>query len=127
SPSIEHAKHFANNIEGVAGGPPPVGWIEGISFRRANNGSTVVFCERVPQPADAARVRFGRDENDHGALRTAEFRGDHANFVRGTVDGRLEHMDSALRYAFMLQDASAEDLLPSAGDIQRPEGSGRLQ
>src|SRR5260370_32997274 len=71
-PRVQHAQGFANHIECVAGGAPPVAGIERIAGRRAHDGAAWARSEPAPEQTGAARMSFCGDDNYDFAFTAGE-------------------------------------------------------
>lgn len=125
SPGVEEAEKFAQDVESIAGGAPPMSGIKAVAGGGTDDGATSAARELLPEFADAARVSFGGDDDYRGSIFAGELPGDGTDFIGGVVDPRLKQPYCARRHSFVDQDTGVEEILAGVRDAHRFErGSG---
>jgi hypothetical protein len=103
-PSIHEAKHFSDNIQGVASAAPPVVCIERISRSGADDSAAFISSQQTPKCADPPSVRLGGNDNDDAQRRGVQCSFDGNNFISGVENWRFQHVNGGGRHAFVNQD-----------------------
>lgn len=102
SPGVEEAEKFAQDVESIAGGAPPMSGIKAVAGGGADDGATSAARELLPEFADSARVSLGGDDDYYrGSIFAGELPGDGTDFIGGVVDPRLKQPYGAGRHSFV--------------------------
>src|SRR5437588_5138896 len=103
-PGVHEAKNFAQHVESIAGGSPPVPGIEGIAGGGAYDSPALARNELAPEQANAAGMSFCRDKNHGAVLPSCESRCNDFDFVGGIHDRRFEDVNRLRRHGFVNQN-----------------------
>src|SRR5260370_3059160 len=93
SPGVQKAEDFADYIESIARGAPPVPGIEGIAGSGAHDGPALAGNERPPEEANSPGVRLGRNENHSAIAFAANRASNHFDFSVGIYNSRRASAD----------------------------------
>src|ERR1700747_887256 len=118
-PDIHETESFANHIEGLAGGAPPVPGSKGIAGRAPHDGAPLASCKPVPEQADASRMGFGGHKNYGFAIPTLESMGGDSDFVGRVPYRRFENVNRSCGDAFVNQNKLVVIVLASEGNAHR--------
>ena len=125
-PHVKHPKNFANNVEHVRGGAPPVHWVEWIVLRCADEDASAAVCVFVPESVNPAGVSLGGDDYHGCGVLFFGFGCYGVDFVNGVGDRWRKGVNVRGGNAAMLQDLCVESVFAGSVDIERRERCGRL-
>src|SRR5690349_598448 len=114
-PSVHYSEDFPDNIQSVTCTTPPVPRVKGIFGGRSHDGAALSGSKLPPEQPHTPCVRLAGDQNDGATLFLLESLANHAHFVSGVHNGRLQDVNCGGRDSFVNQDARAVNLLPFEG------------